>query len=134
MHRRHAPAGRVPAVAPGGRAGPPTGVGTPDPSPKAFSRLVFLLELSWDYVFLSWLSGALLGVGGSYFIGYRCSARRAPTRTNRYIPSCMYVCVYIYIYIYTFIYVYVYVYIYIYIHIYIYIYAHLFIYATITYI
>ena len=37
---------------------------------KALSNLGFLIEFSESYIFVNWLSGALVGVGGSDFIGY----------------------------------------------------------------
>ena len=40
------------------------------PQPQTFSKLTFLSEFSKSYTFLNWLSGALVGVGGSDFIGY----------------------------------------------------------------
>ena len=44
------------------------GIGTPDPDPKHLVDLGFLLEVSKSYICLNWLSGALVGVGGSDFI------------------------------------------------------------------
>ena len=41
----------------------------PRPRPHQFSKLVFLIELSQSWIFLNWLSGALVGLGGSDFIG-----------------------------------------------------------------
>ena len=38
--------------------------------PQTFSKLMFLLYFSESYIFLSWLSGALVGIGGSDFIAY----------------------------------------------------------------
>ena len=46
------------------------GTGTPRPQPQTFSKLVFLIEFSKSYICLDWLSGALVGVGGSDFIGH----------------------------------------------------------------
>ena len=40
----------------------------PRPKPQKFSKLVFLIEFSWSCIFLNWLSGALVGVGGSDFV------------------------------------------------------------------
>ena len=42
----------------------------PRPQPQKFSKLVFLIELSKSCLFLNWLSGALVGVGGSDIVGY----------------------------------------------------------------
>ena len=45
--------------------------GTPDPNPKHLVRqFVFLTWFRQAYIFLNWLSGALVGVGGSDIIGY----------------------------------------------------------------
>ena len=41
----------------------------PQPQPQTFSKPVFLVELSLSYICLGWLSGALVGVLGSDFIG-----------------------------------------------------------------
>ena len=43
----------------------------PRPQPQTFSKLVFIMEFTQYYICLNWLSGALVGVGGSDFIGYR---------------------------------------------------------------
>ena len=40
----------------------------PRPRPQTFSKFVFLHSFS-ELFFLNWLSGALVGVGGSDFIG-----------------------------------------------------------------
>ena len=45
------------------------GIGTPDPKPQKFSKLVFIIEFSQSRIFLNWWSGALVGVLVSYFIG-----------------------------------------------------------------
>ena len=42
----------------------------PQPQPPTFSKLVFLIEFSYHYIFLSWLSGVLVGIGVGLFIGY----------------------------------------------------------------
>ena len=39
----------------------------PRPQPQTFSKLVFLIQFSQSYIFLNWLSGALVGVGGPDF-------------------------------------------------------------------
>ena len=45
------------------------GIGAPDPDPKHL--VSFVSNLIWVILhFLNWLSGALVGVGGSDFIGY----------------------------------------------------------------
>ena len=45
------------------------GVGTPPtPAPEIW-KLVLLMKFSSSYIFLNWLSGALVGVGDSEFIG-----------------------------------------------------------------
>ena len=41
-----------------------------NPRPQPQSNLVFLTQLSSYYIFLNWLFGALVGVGGSDFVGY----------------------------------------------------------------
>ena len=43
----------------------------PRPQPNKFSKLVLLTYFSQSYTFLNWLSGALVGVGGSDFIGQK---------------------------------------------------------------
>ena len=43
----------------------------PRPQPQKSSKLVFLIAFSQYYVYIDWLSGALVGVGGSDFIGYK---------------------------------------------------------------
>ena len=45
------------------------GIGTPEPQPQKCSKLVSRVELSQAYMFLNWLSAALVGVGGSDCIG-----------------------------------------------------------------
>ena len=55
----------------------------PRPQPQTFRNLV-------DYMFIHWLSGALVGVGGSDFIGY--------------ISLSLYVYIYIYIYVHAYTY------------------------------
>ena len=61
------------AVALQAHAAPPIftdGIGAPKPQPQKFSKLVFLIN-SVDIAFRrNWFSGALVGVGGSDFIGY----------------------------------------------------------------
>ena len=44
------------------------GRGTPDPSPRNIMNWCFLIYFNCSYIFLNWLSGALVGVGGSDFI------------------------------------------------------------------
>ena len=41
----------------------------PRPQPQKFNKLVFLIQFSWSYISLNWLSVALVGVWGSDFIG-----------------------------------------------------------------
>ena len=41
----------------------------PQPQPQKFSKLASLIEFRQFYIFLSWLSGALVGVEVSDFIG-----------------------------------------------------------------
>ena len=43
--------------------------GNPRTQPQTFGKLVFLIEFRKSYICLNWLSGALVGVGGSDFIG-----------------------------------------------------------------
>ena len=42
----------------------------PRPQPQTFSKLALLIYFGESYIFLNWLSGALVGVGDSDFIGY----------------------------------------------------------------
>ena len=59
------------------RRGPEVADGTGNPRrPRNFSKLVFLMTFSRSYIFLNWLSGALVGVGGSDFFGYQGDAAR----------------------------------------------------------
>ena len=48
----------------------------PRPQPKKFSKPASLITNSWYYMSLNWLSGVLLGVGGSDFIGWGVHAAR----------------------------------------------------------
>ena len=61
----------------------------PRPQPKTYSKFVFLIYFSWSYIFRNLLSGALVGVGGSDFIGYLwgCSRATGPKswKSNNYI-------------------------------------------------
>ena len=64
----------------------PDGVGThgviiTDRKPQKLSELMFLIEVINYYICLNWLSGALVGVGGSDFIGYITAAPRFPARS-----------------------------------------------------
>ena len=54
----------------------------PRPQPHKFSKLVFLIKFSESYICLNWLSGVLVGVGGSGFIGnsVRCRGVHARRR------------------------------------------------------
>ena len=44
------------------------GIGTPT-QPEKLNELVSLIKLGDPYMFLNWLSGVLVGVGGSEFVG-----------------------------------------------------------------
>ena len=50
----------------------------PRPQPQASSTFVFLIESSRSYIFLNWLSWALVGVGGSDFIVQQSLPRGTP--------------------------------------------------------
>ena len=64
----------------------------PRPKPQKFSKQMYLIELSRSWFYLNWSSGALVGVGGSDFIGLGI------VNMQTYI--------YVYIYLYTYIYTY----------------------------
>ena len=55
-------------------------------TPK-FSKLAFLIYFVTFYVCLNWLSGALVGVGGSDFIGYEAPALRQQPKAYPPPPS-----------------------------------------------
>ena len=66
----------------------------PRPQPEKLSKLVFLVTIGEYCICLNWLSGALVGVGGSDFIGYKCSLdaaalghAQARQLVNRYINT-----------------------------------------------
>ena len=110
----------------------------PRPQPQKYSNLVSLIECSQYCICLNWLSGALVGVGVSDFIGHpTVNPLQAPDvnpflQSSVCLPShrgghtygygdvcgCMcrygynYTCSYIYILIYMHVYQYVYVYVY----------------------
>ena len=48
------------------------GIGNPRPQPQSFSKSLFLTYFRQSCIFNNWLSGALVRVGGSYFIGCVC--------------------------------------------------------------
>ena len=77
-------------------------VGTPDPNPKHLvncSRLLFLVELSKSYICLNWLSVALVGVGGSDFIG--CKGWSSPSWWDLQLGTLLlFIIIFIYIIIY----------------------------------
>ena len=50
----------------------------PRPQPRKFSKLMLLIQFSQSCICLNWLSGALIGVGGSDFIG-----RKRPPDSHR---------------------------------------------------
>ena len=50
----------------------------PRPQPETFGKLVSLMQFSQSYIFLNWLSGFLLGVGNSDFIGNVRGAHALP--------------------------------------------------------
>ena len=60
--------------------------GNSRPQPQKCSKLVFLTYFTRSCIFLTWCSGALVGVGGSDVIGYEPSeraARRGPAERGR---------------------------------------------------
>ena len=54
----------------------------PRPQPQSVSKLVFLRYFSSSYLCLSWLSGALVGVGGSDFSNDNNATTTTNTNTN----------------------------------------------------
>ena len=45
------------------------GIRNPRPRPQTFGKLALLITFSPYYILLNWLSGSLVGVGGSNFSG-----------------------------------------------------------------
>ena len=52
---------------------------TPEPQLQKFGKLVLLLEVGEYRICLDWLSGALVGVGGSDLLGYVRGRGAAPS-------------------------------------------------------